>query len=287
MKQGTLTTISTIGLGVTVYFCLVIFLQANNTYAQQPELIVQTAHSEVINSITYSPDGKILASGSLDKTIKLWETTSGTILRTLSESVPHTEPSSLGPESRTVIAFSPRANILAGGNQDNSITLWDTSLGKGNRLLKGHSGSIFSLAFSPDGRLLASGSSDKTIRIWDVETGRLIRSIERHKAGIFFIAFTPDGNKLVSVGRDNEVFLWNPMTGKREQQSYTERSSSITSAALSSDGEIIAIGLEDSTIKLWNTKTGKIGQKLDNHNNHVTTLSFSPDGRFFGQWELR
>ena len=115
-------------------------------------------HSSMVRSVVFSPDGKSLASGSYDKTIKLWDTAGGTELFTLKG------------HSHFVysVAFSPDGKHLASGSEDKTIKLWDTVTGRKLLTLEGHSGGVHSVAFSPDGKRLASGSYDTTIKIWEV-----------------------------------------------------------------------------------------------------------------------
>ena len=115
------------------------------------------AHISYVTSISFSPDGKLLASGSYDMTIKLWNVVSGELLKTLKG---HTD----GVIS---ISFSPDGNLLASGSDDKTIKLWNVVSGELLKTLKGHTGWVKSISFSPDGNLLASGSYDKTIKLWD------------------------------------------------------------------------------------------------------------------------
>ena len=113
-------------------------------------------HISWVNSVTFSPDGQILASGSEDNTIKLWRVSDGNLIRTLTEH----------EWSVSSVTFSPDGQILASGSADNTIKLWRVSDGSLIRTLMGHTGVVHSVSFSPDGQILASGSSDNTIKLW-------------------------------------------------------------------------------------------------------------------------
>ncbi|MCA2629079.1 MULTISPECIES: serine/threonine-protein kinase, partial [unclassified Microcystis] len=140
-----------------------------------------TGHSETVFSVAYSPDGRYLASGSKDKTIKIWEVATGKGLRTLT-----------GHSGVVLsVAYSPDGRYLASGSQDKTIKIWEVATGK-VRTLTGHYMTFWSVAYSPDGRYLASGSGDKTIKIWEVETGKELRTLTGHSIGVLSVAYSPD-----------------------------------------------------------------------------------------------
>ena len=140
----------------------------------------------------------MLASGSLDDTIRMWDAETGAHLRTLK-----------GHRSSVYsVAFSPDGSLLASGSVDNTIRLWDAETGAHLRTLQGHTDFVNSVAFSPDGSLLASGSDDETIRLWDAETGARLRTLQGHTDWVFSVVFSPDGSLLASGSRDNTIRLW-------------------------------------------------------------------------------
>ncbi|MEB3218555.1 MAG: serine/threonine-protein kinase [Nostocales cyanobacterium 94392] len=161
-----------------------------------------TEHSDWVNSVAISPDGNILASGSFDNTIKLWNLATGELIRTLAE---HSD-------WVNSVAFSPDGNLLASGSSGGTIKLWNPQT---TRTLAGHSDSVISVAISRDSKILASGSFDKTIKLWNLATGELIRTLplERyantgHSASVRSVAFSPDGKTLVSSGFDKTIKIW-------------------------------------------------------------------------------
>ncbi|MGD0680619.1 MAG: serine/threonine-protein kinase, partial [Terracidiphilus sp.] len=176
------------------------------TTSDHPVSLLRTlkGHSYEVNSVTFSPDGRTLASGSYDRTIKLWDTASGQMLRTLQGH---------GGDVSSV-AFSPDGRTLASGHDDTTVKLWDMASGQLLRTLHGHSYSVSSVAFSPDGRTLASGSTDFTIKFWDAASGQLLRTIKSQSSMSDTIAFSPDGRTLASGGGDYSIRLWDAVSGQ-------------------------------------------------------------------------
>ncbi|KAF4417680.1 Vegetative incompatibility protein HET-E-1 [Colletotrichum fructicola] len=225
-------------------------------------------HSGSVMSVAFSPDGRQLASGSHDSTVKLWDTATGQCQQTL-------EGHSDWVRS---VAFSPDGRQLASGSDDSTVKLWDTATGQCQQTLEGHSSDVWSVAFSPDGRQLASGSRDSTVKLWDTATGQCQQTLEGHSSDVNSVAFSPDGRQLASGSGDNTVKLWDTATGQC-QQTLEGHSSYVNSVAFSPDGRQLSSGSGDSTVKLWDTATGQCQQTLEGHSSDVNSVAFSPDGR--------
>ena len=233
------------------------------------ELALYAGNTGEVHCVSFSPDGKTIASGSDDNTIRLWDLNTGEQLHTL---LSHTG-------SINSLSFSPDGKTIASGSDDNTIRLWNVKTGIHLRTLSEHTDWVKSVSFSPDGSTIASGSKDKTICIWDVETGEHLHTLTEHTQAVNCIAFSPDGRMIVSSSRDNTIRLWNTQDGRLRDTLNENSDRDVVSVAFSPDGHIISgANSGDSKIHLWHTHTGTYITKLSGHSGPVYNVSFSPDG---------
>ncbi len=223
-------------------------------------------------TVTFSPDGQVLASVGDHGSIQLWNTATG-------------QPKgSLGTDHGgwvTSLAYSPDGTRLATTGKDCTIRLWNTANGQQvGRPLTGHTDEVTALAFSPDGVTLATTSGDATSRLWNTDTGQPSGPpLTGHIDAVRSVAYSPDGTHLATAGADRTVRIWNTVTGQEVGQPLTGHTGRVTSVAYSPDGTHLATAGADRTIRIWNTETEQsLGQVLTGHTGWVTSVAYSTDG---------
>ncbi len=235
-------------------------------------------HTRRVNSVTFSPDGTTLVSGSWDPSIKLWDVAARTNIATRTRFT-------RGVYS---VSFSPDGVILASGSGDRVTHLWDVATRAMITTLQGHTDDVTSVSFSPDGVILASGSEDRTIKLWDVAARTNIATLEGHTDDVTSVSFSPDGAILASGSWDDTVKLWD-VVKETNIVTLTGHEGNVTSVSFSPGGRILASGSWDDTIKLWDVITETNIATLEGHRGNVTSVSFSPGGRILasgaGSWD--
>jgi WD40 repeat protein len=250
------------------------------------------SHAGWVTVVAFSPDGRRLASGSWDQTVKFWDVPTGQELSTVRSKMKGVQ----------ALAFSRDGHWLAAENSSDTVMLWNATTGREIHTLPSNkpldiAGSNwiprsarffrrYSITFSPDGRWLASGVDDKTIRLWDVATGRMIRDLTGLRRSVMYAAFSPDGRWLASGDDDKNIRIWDAPTGQ-EIRLLSGHKKVIYAVAFSPDGRWLASASADKTVKLWDVAAGREVHTLTGHANIVTSLAFSPDGRWLatGSWD--
>jgi len=219
----------------------------------------------LILSVAYAPDGRLLAAGSWDGLVYLFDTENDVLLDTL-----------MGHTGEVYnLAFSPGGEMLISGGADSTVRLWDT----GNRTLlqtfEGHTDQVTCVAFSSDGVTLASGGDDRTVRLWDLESGGVLHKIDAHTNRVTGVAFSLDGSRLTSGSLDGTLALWHVGNGGRLLEYEMPYSRGVSSLALSPDGlRVLTSG--SGILYLWYASNGALLSTVGSVN--VTNAMFSPDG---------
>jgi WD40 repeat protein len=237
--------------------------------------VTLSGHRIVVFSVAFSPDGRMLLTGSRDQTIKLWEVASGKERASFEVFTP---PRGLDGILQCV-AFSEDGKTFASASAD-VIQVWNVCRSSARATLRGHTEQIRSVAFSPDGKTLASASDDKCVRLWELATGKNTATLIGHTRGVTAVCFHPGGKVLASLGSDNTLRLWDVATGKNST-TIREDDDTRQGLAVSPDGKVIASACYWSTvIKLRDLTTTEV---LSSPNAHtipgITCVAFSPDGK--------
>ncbi|KAF5319337.1 hypothetical protein D9619_008898 [Psilocybe cf. subviscida] len=230
-----------------------------------PLIKIQTGSS--VKSVAFSSDGTHIVSGLLDRSVRVWDASTGAQLQVLNG------------HSGTVnsVAFSSDGTHIVSGSHDNSVRVWDASTGAQLQVLTGHSGTVNSVAFSSDGTHIVSGSDDNSVQVWDASTGAQLQVLNGHTHWVNSVAFSSDGTHIVSGSHDHSVWVWDASTGA-ELQMLNGHTGPVKSVAFSSDGTHIVSGSLDRSVQVWDASTGAQLQVLNGHTSWVNSVAFSSDG---------
>ena len=224
-----------------------------------------------VASAALSATGKLVATGSWDHSIKIWDAATGNAIQKVEDA--HDSP-------LNSVAFAPASDThLLTASDDRTAAEWDLGApGQPITVFSGHQGRVEHAAYSADGKRVVTASSDRTARIWDRQTGRELLTLSGHDWGLMCCEFSADGSRIVTGGEDNRAVVWDAATGA-QQQVLLGHTAPVTSVAFSPDGLRVLTGSQDGAAKLWDAITGKEILTLDGHDREVTSVVFSPDGQ--------
>ncbi len=268
---------------------------------------VFTGHAGPVFGVAYSADNSMVLTGGIDKTIRLWDISTGQEIRKLlghtgsvwniacsprgdtllSSSRDHTarlwdldtgnQIQCLMGHTDSVwgVAYSPDGRTLLTGSFDKTIRLWDTASGRQLKCLKGHTAAVWGVAYSPDGQTVLSGSWDKTVRQWDVATGQEICQFSEHHSPVINVVYSPDGNSALTSEKDGQVYLWDIKSCQKIRQLGQMAGFGL---AYAPDGQTAIVGSGDTKAQLWSIQTGKLLHQFEGHTETITNVDFAPDG---------
>ena len=217
-----------------------------------------------VGAVACSPDGRLLACGSNDQSLVLYDAATG-----------QQESRLTLADACRCVAFHPKESLLASSDGEKRVALRDVSLKAPPRYLD-HPDEVGALAFSPDGRLLATGCKDKKAYLWDVATGKKSTPLADHEGRVSCVCFTPDGVNLITGSWDGKLRLWDVAT--RSLRARLDAGEDVTSVALTRDGRLLLAGVGEGNVQVWNLGTGKRVTSLKAHDDAVTGLVALADG---------
>ncbi|MCL6436478.1 MAG: protein kinase [Leptolyngbyaceae cyanobacterium HOT.MB2.61] len=228
-----------------------------------------TGHSSWVMAVAISPDGRAIASGGLDNTIRIWNRETGELLGNLSG---HSRPINC-------LTISPDSQILASCSDDDTVKVWELATGKLLLNLKGHTRDVNSVVISADGKLLASGSEDRTVILWQLATGEALKTFQGLAGMIRSVALSPDGQILASGGLDNQIKLWSLKTGGQIRTFAKGHYSAVNAVVITPDSKTLVSGSKDKTIKVWDMAKGEVLRVLTGHTDSVNAIALAPNGK--------
>jgi WD40 repeat protein len=315
-QQGRILRLSIAGGGAVALAILAFVLMPAGPGAGQ-RLFTLTGHAGPVTAVAFSPSGGTLVSGSIDKSIKIWDAGTGQLLRTLTGNsdvvssvafVPNGKRIVSGSFDRTVdiwdadtgqpvrtlrsdqtyswevpaavwsLAISPQGTEIISGSADAAVRVWNIATGELVRVLRGQSDVITSVAYYPNGKAAVSGSKDGTVRIWDAATWQSLGTLTGPLNQILAVAISPDGKRIAASGNGNTVVIWDAATGQ-QIRTLTSESPALDALQFSADGTRIFAGGANTTIVMWDADSGKFLRAFAGHSGAIRSLAFSSDGR--------
>jgi WD40 repeat protein len=243
---------------------------------QGGDVITLSGHTDYVNSVSFSPNGSRIVTGSYDNTAKVWDAQTGAPLLNLKG---HTD-------GVTSVAFSPDGERIVTGSYDGTANVWD-ALNEGPPLLElegqrfdveGRRYGITSVAFSPDGASIVIGTSNGSAKVWDSRQHKPPIELLGHTDAVLSVAFHGDGLRIVTGSNDGTAKVWDARTEGPPLLDLQGHTGPVNSVAISPDGARIVTGSDDQTARVWDARTGTPLLDLQGHLSSVTSVAYSPDG---------
>ena len=222
-----------------------------------------------VRTLSFSPCGRFIASGSNDNTIRLWDLVASE-MRILGEC----DFRKSGYSYVSSVAFSPDGQYVASGSSDQTVRVWNTRVDE-MRIVGRCEDTVCAVAFSPDGKTIASGSSDGNLQLWNLQTGEF-QILGECDSAIWSLAFSPDGKTIATENGNKEIRLWNVQSG--EVRTLETQRSDVWSVAFSGDGAFVASGSWDQSVRIWDVRSAAM-RVLGKCDGVVRSVGFTKDGK--------
>jgi WD40 repeat protein len=308
-----------IGGAVVVVIAVVLGVMLNGGGDEHRLLPPLHGHTGTVSAVAFSPNAGLVASGSYDKTVRIWETANGTALRTLpgddavyavafepngkrvisggndgvivihdAENGQRIDPP-LRPEATyswdrlpavLALAVASDGTRVASGHADATLKIWNFNTRALLHAVKRHADAVTSVVYAPDGKTIVTGSADGTVRTWDADSGQSVLVFPGHAGPVFAVAISPDGNRIAAGGSGPAVLIWNLATMKQQKPLATELSA-VNALAFTQGGGHLAVGGSDAGIQIWDVEAGQLLRSLPGHSGSIRALAVSADGRRF------
>ena len=220
-------------------------------------LYTYRGHTDRIPTVAWSPNGKYIASGSLDKTVQIWATNPSD----------HFQPYIYRGHTAGVqtVAWSPDSKRVVSGSIDKTVQVWDALSGEHVTIYHGHTDAVNTVAWSPDGKYIATGSADGTVHMLEAATGNQVYVYRGHRGGVNSIVWSPNSQQIASGSTDKTVQVLDATTGNH-RYTYRGHTDRVSSVSWSPDGKYIASGSWDKTVQVWSAVTGAVLYTYDGYN---------------------
>jgi eukaryotic-like serine/threonine-protein kinase len=244
-------------------------------------LATHRGHSKEIYTLSWSPDGKFIASGSGDETVQVWNVARGTNILSY-----YGHRHKLGKGLVQSVMWSPDGKYIVSGSWDKTVRIWDASTGRTVSTYRSYYEVVEAVAWSPDGKYIASGNRNGTAHVWNVTSGKKVRNFLGHcvkeaNLDVVAVAWSPDGKRIASASWDRTVKVWNAIKNSGKKNDFLifrGHTAEINTLTWSPDGTRIASGGRDNVVHVWGSSNGELLLTYRIHKGYVVGVAWSPDG---------
>jgi WD40 repeat protein len=317
-RQGQMLRLGIAGAGALALLVVVVGFFLRGSGGDGDRLLTLTGHTGPVSTVAFSPNAALIAGGSSDKTVMIWDTSSGLLRQTLAGETEAVYSISFEPNGKRIasggkdgviairdtdsgqrvghplrpemtygwdvlpsvlsLAVSPDGTAIIAGYADATVKIWNEGAGLLLHVLNGHTDAVTSVVYSADGRTILSGSADGTVRTWDAATGMPLRALKTASAQISSVAISSDGRWIAAGGSGDAVVIWNA-TNLQQLHALSTQLSAVNALAFARDGRQLAVGGSDTSIQIWDVESGQLLRSLAGHSGSIRALAVSPDGR--------